>query len=84
MRNEDVIDLYRRVSVGTKVVVLAGDRRTRRLRDRPDEPLALTTGTAAPQASIASFGGATLPPRSPICRVQTRPGDDSLASYRLY
>ena len=28
MRNEDVIDLYRRVSVGTKVIVLPGDRRS--------------------------------------------------------
>jgi lipoprotein-anchoring transpeptidase ErfK/SrfK len=25
MRNEDVIDLYERTTVGTKVVVLAGD-----------------------------------------------------------
>jgi lipoprotein-anchoring transpeptidase ErfK/SrfK len=28
MRNEDVIDLYRRVSVGTKVIVLPGDQRS--------------------------------------------------------
>ena len=28
LRNEDVIDLYRRVSVGTKVIVLPGDPRT--------------------------------------------------------
>ena len=27
MRNDDVIDLYRRVSVGTKVIVLPGDQR---------------------------------------------------------
>ena len=83
MRNEDVIDLYRRVSVGTKVVVLAGDRRTAALADRPDEPLALTTGTAAPQASsqasvapvAATF--ADLPRLNPAW-------NDSLASYRLY
>jgi len=28
MRNEDVIDLYRRISVGTKVIVLPGDQRS--------------------------------------------------------
>jgi hypothetical protein len=27
MRNDDVVDLYRRVSVGTKVIVLPGDQR---------------------------------------------------------
>ena len=73
MRNEDVIDLYRRVGVGTKVVVLAGDRRTARACRRPDEPLALTTGTAA-ASFVASFGGARCRQRLPICHVQTRPG----------
>ena len=34
MRDADVIDLYSRVSVGTKVVVLAGDQRMSRARSR--------------------------------------------------
>ena len=39
MRNADVIDLYGRVGVGTKVVVLASDRRTVAFADRPDAAL---------------------------------------------
>jgi len=46
VRNADVIDLYGRVGIGTKVVVLASDRQTVALADRPDAPRAYRCRTA--------------------------------------
>jgi lipoprotein-anchoring transpeptidase ErfK/SrfK len=43
LRNDDVIDLYRRVSIGTKVIVLPGDPRTI-AGDAPDGPRAGVVG----------------------------------------
>jgi lipoprotein-anchoring transpeptidase ErfK/SrfK len=79
MRNPDVIDLYGRVGVGTKVVVLASDRRTLALADRPDAPLARTAAIVAPQISVTPVATAfaDLPRPSPAW-------NDSLMSYRFY
>jgi lipoprotein-anchoring transpeptidase ErfK/SrfK len=43
LRNDDVIDLYRRVSIGTKVIVLRGDPRTI-AGDAPEGPRADVAG----------------------------------------
>ena len=79
MRNADVIDLYGRVGVGTKVVVLASDRRTVAFADRPDAALAHIAGTAAPQISVtpaaSAFGDLPRPNQA---------WHDSLTSYRIY
>jgi lipoprotein-anchoring transpeptidase ErfK/SrfK len=57
MLNEDVVDLYNRVSIGTKVVVLrAGERRA---------PVAETTGRATSDA-IGSANARTLPANGSI------------------
>ena len=47
MRNDDVIDLYRRVSVGTKVIVLPGDQRNV-ASDTPAAPMWRLSTTAPP------------------------------------
>jgi L,D-transpeptidase catalytic domain len=57
MLNEDVVDLYSRVNIGTKVVVLpAGERRA---------PIAETTGRAASEG-IGSANARALPANGPI------------------
>lgn len=58
MRNEDVIDLYDRVSVGTRVVVLPDSPRrsstaARRDRVAPSEPVHTAASTARP---VTAFG----------------------------
>ncbi len=59
MRNADVIDLYRRVSVGTKVIVLPGDQRTLAsdtpVETRPDGVLG--HGAASVMTARMSAGG---------------------------
>jgi lipoprotein-anchoring transpeptidase ErfK/SrfK len=47
LRNDDVIDLYRRVSIGTKVIVLPGDPRT-----------IASDGPVGPRADVAGERGA--------------------------
>ena len=69
LRNDDVIDLYRRVSIGTKVIVLPGDPRTI-ASDAPAGPRADVAGergaaglqtaqvAAAPRDAAIDAGGA--------------------------
>ena len=77
MRNADVIDLYGRVGIGTKVVVLASDRRTVALADRPDAPLAPTA--VAPQISATPVTAASADLLRP-----NPAWSDNLTSFRLY
>ena len=51
LRNEDVIDLYNRVGVGTKVVVLASDPHSVASAEHRSAPLERTTGVASRVAS---------------------------------
>ncbi len=77
MRNADVIDLYGRVGIGTKVVVLASDRRTVALADPPAVASAATA--IAPQISAmpVTAASADLPRSNPAW-------SDNLTSFRLY
>jgi lipoprotein-anchoring transpeptidase ErfK/SrfK len=77
MRNADVIDLYRRVSVGTKVIVLPGDPRTiasdtppglrpNATTERGAAGLAAARIAAGPRDAIeaAAIGNETVRPRA--------------------
>jgi hypothetical protein len=54
LRNEDVTDLYDRVGVGTKVVVLASDPHSVASTHRRSTPTAGTASVAAPSAAVAT------------------------------
>ena len=53
MRDADVIDLYNRVGVGTKVVVLASDQTTVALDDRSDVSISRNVGVVTARISVA-------------------------------
>jgi lipoprotein-anchoring transpeptidase ErfK/SrfK len=74
LRNDDVIDLYRRVSIGTKVIVLPGDPRT-------------IAGDAldGPRAGVAGERGAAALQTAPYAAVYAGGAwNDSLHSRALY
>jgi hypothetical protein len=74
LRNDDVIDLYRRVSIGTKVIVLPGDPRTI-AGDAPD----------GPRAGVAGERGAAALQTAPYAAVYAGGAwNDSLHSRALY
>jgi lipoprotein-anchoring transpeptidase ErfK/SrfK len=54
LRNEDVTDLYDRVGVGTKVVVLASDPHSVASTQRRSTPVAGTPSVAAPSAAMTT------------------------------
>jgi lipoprotein-anchoring transpeptidase ErfK/SrfK len=54
LRNEDVTDLYDRVGVGTKVVVLASDPHSVASTQRRSTPAAGTPSVAAPSAAMTT------------------------------
>jgi len=54
LRNEDVTDLYDRVGVGTKVVVLANDPHSVASTERRTRPVARTAGVATPGTAITT------------------------------
>ena len=57
MRNADVIDLYDRVAVGTKVIVLPNDRRNVAIEDQiNDQPVAVNPLRGDWSSNPASFG----------------------------
>ena len=57
MRNADVIDLYDRVAVGTKVIVLANDQRSAAVDDQiNDPPVAVHPVRGEWSSNPASFG----------------------------
>jgi hypothetical protein len=64
LRNEDVVDLYDRVGVGAKVVVLASDPRNVASGEHRSTPVERTT-------PIASAGAA-------VTRISTQPGGDGI------
>jgi lipoprotein-anchoring transpeptidase ErfK/SrfK len=79
LRNDDVIDLYRRVSIGTKVIVLPGDPRTI-ASDAPVGPradVAVARGAAGQQTAQVAAG-----PRD--AAVDAGAWNDSLHSRALY
>jgi lipoprotein-anchoring transpeptidase ErfK/SrfK len=80
MRNDDVIDLYRRVSIGTKVIVLPGDQRNMasdmQVDTRPDG--AVERGTTGVMTARIAAGPRDL-------RIYSRGAwNDSLHSRALY
>src|SRR5271169_2634705 len=77
MRNADVIDLYGRVGIGTKVVVLASDRRTVALDDPPAVAPAPTVVAQQISAMPVAAASADLPRPNPAW-------SDNLTSFRLY
>jgi hypothetical protein len=54
LRNEDVTDLYDRVGVGTRVVVLASDPHSVASTQRRSTPVAGTPSAAAPGAAMTT------------------------------
>ena len=54
LRNEDVTDLYDRVGVGTKVVVLANDPHSVASTERRTRPVERTAGAATPGTAITT------------------------------
>ena len=70
LRNEDVTDLYDRVGVGTKVVVLASDPHSVASTQRRSTPVAATPSAAAPSAAMT-----TRISMRPDCTDQPRPQD---------
>jgi hypothetical protein len=54
LRNEDVTDLYDRVGVGTKVVVLANDPHSVASTERRTRPVERTAGVATPGTAITT------------------------------
>jgi lipoprotein-anchoring transpeptidase ErfK/SrfK len=77
MRNADVIDLYVRVGVGTKVVVLSSDRRTVALAYPPAVAPARTAVASQISAMPVTAAAADLPRPNPAW-------SDNLTSFRLY
>jgi lipoprotein-anchoring transpeptidase ErfK/SrfK len=79
LRNDDVIDLYRRVSIGTKVIVLPGDPRT-----------IASDGPVGPRADVAGERGAAGMQTAQIAAgprdtaVYAGAWNDSLHSRALY
>jgi lipoprotein-anchoring transpeptidase ErfK/SrfK len=60
MLNDDVVDLYNRVNVGTKVVVLPGGPRQRSIQARAPEPAAGAAPAAHQATLISSSPTATI------------------------
>jgi len=65
MRNADVADLYDRVSIGTKVVVLANDQRTAAIEDRQDVAIERSAaGAMTARVSVRPVAADVPRPRS--------------------
>jgi lipoprotein-anchoring transpeptidase ErfK/SrfK len=79
LRNDDVMDLYRRVSIGTKVIVLPGDPRTI-AGDGPVGPRADVTGERG--AAGLQTAQITAGPRG--AAIDAGAWNDSLHSRALY
>jgi lipoprotein-anchoring transpeptidase ErfK/SrfK len=80
MRNEDVIDLYRRVSVGTKVIVLPGDQRN----IAGDTPVD-TRQAGATERSISGVMAARISAGPPDLGIHSRGAwNESVKSRALY
>jgi lipoprotein-anchoring transpeptidase ErfK/SrfK len=78
MRDADVIDLYDRVGVGTKVVVLASDQPTVALDDRGDVSVSHNAGVMTARVSVAPTPVSTGPTRA---RVEWNGGTSAFGLY---